>query len=598
MTATPAGSPSEPQFGLESLRAKLQTAPARFVDFWWIGIPAKLRAYSPSLWAAWSDGIYFTAWPRTAAMLVAVVFLFGFMEGGTHWTVVGLNGYGLVSGVRAVSFAEMFPLLVLAAFLGALSANLGLMLVAGFALGDFFWFGVQNWPWTQNLLPFVPRTFYFRSSQFAAYLVFLLLAVWPIVATKFLVASTHRRFRESELWKTIMMAVVVALFVYEWTYFAPMGVKWQWTCCDLTSQLDVRYFHTTTAPWLMAAAIIGVVARRWLILRGEKTDPMVLSRLYALCDPTAANPRMPGWLNALIGAAIMTLLLMGYAGSLGRGAMVFMIVAAILLSRIYLLPRISLWNNWSARVVAYPVIVRLILVTLLTYVVCRSILTYPNFNARLRYTPQSFGPEIAAILIGFIALLVLLPNGALSTEEEISASGFQMSRLPVPSTAVQAIALIGLVLLSTKKAVAAVCLDPACCFGGDNGLASSSVAATTPTVSCPVGSPADTKHYPHGRDTRYHPQNPPPPPPHVDTRYHPQNPPPPPPHVDTRYHPQDPPPPPPHVDTRYHPQDPPPPPPYVDTRYHPQDPPAPPPRVDTRYYPPGCPNPTTSGVRG
>lgn len=489
MTTTSASPSDAPTPRLASSEDYTKSFAERFADFWWVKISTKLRAYSTLLWAAWSDGIYLTAWPRTAATLVIAVFLFGFFEGGTHWTFLGLNGYGLVTGLHAVSFAEMFPLLLLAVFLGTLSANLALMLVVGFALGDSFWFGVPYWPWDQHLLPFVPRWFYFRSSQVAAYLAFFLLAVWPIVATKFLVASAHRRFRESELWKTIMMAVVFALFVYEWTYFASMGTKWQWTCCDATSPLDVRYFHATTAPWLVAVAVIGIVARRWLILVGEKRDPKAVSRLEAVCEPaTAWNSRMPRWLNPLIGTAIMTLLLMGYAGSLGRGAIAFLIVAAILVCRTYLLPRLSLWSTWSARLVAYPAIARLILATLLTYVVCRVILTYPDFNARLRYTPRSFGPEIAAVLIGFMALLVLLPTGALSAPEEIPTGGFEMPRIPVPSAAVRAIALIGLVLLSSKRAFAGICLDPACCFGGDNGLAGSSVAGTIPSTSGVPGS--------------------------------------------------------------------------------------------------------------
>jgi hypothetical protein len=481
MSATPASTPEPTSV---SANAKAQMS-GGFVDWWWVKIPAKLRAYSTVLWAAWSDGIYLTAWPRTAMILVFAVFVFGFIEGGTHWTVVGLNGYGLVSGVRAVSFAEMFPLMLLAVFLGSLSTNLGLMLVIGFALGDFLWFGVPYWPRDA----FLPHNFYFHISQLAAYLAFYLLAVWPLVATKFLVASAHRRFRESELWKTVMMAVVIALFVYEWTYFAPMVVKWQWSCCDLVSQLDVRYFHATTAPWLMVAAVLGVVARRLLLLAGERTEPAVVSRLYAVCDPAlASNPRTPGWLQAFIAAASMALLLLGYAGSLERVAVVFLIVAAILLFRTYLLGRLSLWKTWMKRVGGYPVMARLILATLLTYIVCRLILTVPSFDAKLGHTTQSFGPELAAILIGFAVLLVLLPNGALSTQEDGSNGSAETSGMPVPSAAVQAIAVIALILLSTKRALAATCEDPACCFGGDNGLASGATAAGTTSTASAAGS--------------------------------------------------------------------------------------------------------------
>src|SRR5436853_2455366 len=70
--------------------------PERFVDLWWVRVPARLRQFSTLLWAAWSDGIYLTAWPRLATFLVFAVFLFGFVEGSTHWsyrTIVGWNGF-------------------------------------------------------------------------------------------------------------------------------------------------------------------------------------------------------------------------------------------------------------------------------------------------------------------------------------------------------------------------------------------------------------------------------------------------------------------------------------------------------------------------
>ena len=68
----------------------------RFVDYWWIEVPARLRRYSVILWAAWSYGVYLTAWPRVALVLVCAVFLFGFVEGTMHWsyrTIVGSNGF-------------------------------------------------------------------------------------------------------------------------------------------------------------------------------------------------------------------------------------------------------------------------------------------------------------------------------------------------------------------------------------------------------------------------------------------------------------------------------------------------------------------------
>src|SRR6478609_2943634 len=154
MTTNPAGSPG-PEPGPAPTSPKPTTFVARFVYFWWVQIPAGLRRYSTLLWTVWCDGMYLTAWPRVASALVFAVFVFGFVEGGTHWryrTIVGTNGFaGNVlapmgtandwGGPTGLVFADNLLLLIVAVGLGSLSANLGLTLVVGYALGDILWAG-------------------------------------------------------------------------------------------------------------------------------------------------------------------------------------------------------------------------------------------------------------------------------------------------------------------------------------------------------------------------------------------------------------------------------------------------------------------------
>src|SRR2546430_1953090 len=115
----------------------------RAVDFWWVEIPGKLRRSSTLLWAAWSDGVYLTAWPRIITILAVAVFLLGFIEGGTHWSPIAIWDQRMTAE-PAVAFAQMPYLLIIGVVLGSLSANLGLVLVLGYALGDFFWAGPPN----------------------------------------------------------------------------------------------------------------------------------------------------------------------------------------------------------------------------------------------------------------------------------------------------------------------------------------------------------------------------------------------------------------------------------------------------------------------
>src|ERR1700720_21748 len=103
--------------------SRLSTA----LEFWWVETPGKVRRQSTFLWSAWSDGVYLTAWPRLAIILPLAAFMFGFVEGGTHWSyrvIVGSNGFaGNVLapmatadnwGPTRIVFAEILHLLIIA----------------------------------------------------------------------------------------------------------------------------------------------------------------------------------------------------------------------------------------------------------------------------------------------------------------------------------------------------------------------------------------------------------------------------------------------------------------------------------------------------
>lgn len=120
---------------------------SRFVHFWWFHLPAKIGPSSKVVSAALADGSYLAAWPRIGTALVVASFAIGLIEGIGHWAIFGLNGYGIDPGFHAASFAEMLPLMIVAVLVGSLSANLGLTLVLGFALGDFFIAGAPYSPW-------------------------------------------------------------------------------------------------------------------------------------------------------------------------------------------------------------------------------------------------------------------------------------------------------------------------------------------------------------------------------------------------------------------------------------------------------------------
>ncbi len=71
-----------------------------------------------------------------AALATLLLLLFGLLEGATHWSLL-INDTIPLPGEVPITFTQLLPLMVLTAAVSALSANLGLALVLGYALGDF-----------------------------------------------------------------------------------------------------------------------------------------------------------------------------------------------------------------------------------------------------------------------------------------------------------------------------------------------------------------------------------------------------------------------------------------------------------------------------
>jgi hypothetical protein len=50
------------------------------LDRYWVHVPGRLRRYSAPLAAAWSDGLYLTAWPRLSVWLSLILFFLGMLD--------------------------------------------------------------------------------------------------------------------------------------------------------------------------------------------------------------------------------------------------------------------------------------------------------------------------------------------------------------------------------------------------------------------------------------------------------------------------------------------------------------------------------------
>ena len=447
---------------------------AGFVETWWVRIPGKLRPYSRILWVAWGDGTYLTAWPRAAAILPLAVLLLGLLAGATHFSPLTIADR-IGSGIPAVAFLQMVPLLFLGVFLGALSANLGLTLVIGYGLGDFIAGPVLTArPGLLNTL------FELRVPQLLSYALFFGLVVTPVVLGDSLLSPLYRRVSAKRLpaalLRTAASAVVMMLLVYGWTLMAPFALRVMWSWPGQIPPVTPSSFHSILNPWLPLVAGIAVVLRAVLAWRARHDQTVVERIARRRRDAERADQnlkwtrRCPPWARSVATAAASTLLTAALLSGWILATLVFLGFLSLDLLRRTVLPRVDAWKWWTGKVMIVPAILRLGASVVLMYYITLEVLRVPGWAANANGIPGQFGAELVSLALGVAVTFFLTP---------VTDTAFPAALKPVrlPRSAMRATAVTMLVawaLFAAPQAYA-ICLDPACCFG-DNSNAGLGVA--------------------------------------------------------------------------------------------------------------------------
>lgn len=427
------------------------------------GLPIRLRRAAPLLGITLADGIYLTAWPLWALLAPIAVFVFGFSVGGWHWLPHSI-GDGGITGYPAVAFMQMLPLLVIAVAVGALSAGLGLLLIAGYAIGDLFISGATY----ANLLPDSRLGWWLGHvviAQLISYLVFLLLAVLPTLATRALAASVPGLWVPTGSVKVKLRALVAAalagLLVYAWTYMAPMAIRplWLWTHHGL-SPVTVPYFTRVVNPLLPLLAVGFTLVRALIESLARDNQAVKYNAAKVAIAYTAEQLRRDrvgrsGWLGAIAGAIIVTLLLAGMITRLWpTGVVVFVAVLALFILHRVVLPRWAGWQAWVRLTEHVPLILRWLVAVIGAYAIGRGVL------ALMAWQNRAFGTELFAIVLGLVLGVVLFPPlvkppAGIAPSTPVSAKGLA-----------QILVLIGVGALMLHPGLAlAACAESACCFG-------------------------------------------------------------------------------------------------------------------------------------
>lgn len=448
-----------PQPGSDSTQAVgVAARPTALVDQYWVGMAAALRRFSLLLSEAWYDGIYLTAWMRAALWAPIAALLVGLIEGIFHVSFafeLDLGSSSLTFGLpsfhplialqtgflglrfdvvhgQAVAFTELLPLMVLVAVAGALSANLGTVMVLGYALGDFFIAGPQiSYVPGGDPTNLVQSFLYLRVPQLISYGLFALLAITPTLTAKYLSAPIQRLQGSPELlWglRGAAMALLQGALVYSWTQAAPLLVRIFWGWINSSPPLDAIHSLQEDGGWLIYPALLAAGLRAYLSYRAYQ-QPAVKQRVTRLAGALVAadtrqavTRRLPTWARVALTAGALTLLLSGYIGGLPEAAIILVFLALILFARAVLLPRWSLWASWARLVTRVPVVIRLIVVFLAGNVIGNSIVGLweqpPDWLAQLlqqyaqvnRSSSATFLPVLLSTCLGLLVAVLLLPS--------------------------------------------------------------------------------------------------------------------------------------------------------------------------------------------
>jgi len=283
-------------------------------------------------------------------------------------------------------------------------------------------------------------------------------------------------------------ALVQSLFLYEWTFIAPMSVHSLWSWGGSGSPVTIRFFHNVTSSWVIGAAIVAVMMRRWLTVRAQNDESTAtrIQKLEKAVDEAAEEgpgfiQRRP-WLQALLAAILMTSLASGFMPSPVMALGIVALVVTILLGRVYLLSKSSPWIRWAELITKIPEVFRLIAAVLGTYWLTLWVAgsSMPNPNA------GEFGVELLGLGLGLLLLVALLPEEAGGAAQGFGAKSYEAIETKVGSR-VGSIGRIGLgivfVGLLVARKVYAQCLDPWCCCNGDNHWCALAASGYIPVFS-------------------------------------------------------------------------------------------------------------------
>jgi hypothetical protein len=364
---------------------------------WWVWLPLVARRLSRGLLEALVDGLYLGVRPLVGALAPPLCLVLGFLCGWLH------PGFSEV-------FSESLLVLALAAVIGTMSANLGLMFLAGFVLGDFL-LAHRSWTAPGGLVEHLLRV---RVPLLIEYNLLGLLTVGTPLFTKALLVqltppdALSRRVR-------LVIAVLghlalTGVLVFFWAQSVPLLIRPVFTWRDMPppseAMVPLQEHGVLVVIVAMAASLGRMLLQGQTVFRPELEARLdvLQARLTSEKPITPIFQRFPAWLKALVRSSWATLLLAGMYSSWLEALLLGALTLFIQLARAGLV-RVPLggWPAWIERV---PLLFRLVAAFVVVY-----LLALPLLGDRM-WGQKGFSPILILTGMSMIILYLVAPGAS------------------------------------------------------------------------------------------------------------------------------------------------------------------------------------------
>jgi len=236
----------------------------------------------------------------------------------------------------------------------------------------------------------------------------LLLVVTPTLSGKYLVPRLDWLTRGQKSISTLLRAgalmIIQGALVYLWTLSVPLLIRIFWAWSDGQPPLSAAYYLQVLGGWVVAAAVAGVAVREWLAYLARRNALVVqrlelqASTLRAADTHPAFSRQLPPFVHDILTAGILTLLISGFVASLLEGVIIFLFLSFILITRVTLLPSLGFWKRWIGIITRLPLVARLALGVVVSYLVSKQIISYYQTQPIANIpTSESFLPVVISV---------------------------------------------------------------------------------------------------------------------------------------------------------------------------------------------------------